>query len=589
MRFGVGPLLPSAEDTKKAYTPFFSHVAQQLGVDFELVATTDWAGMAVAMGSGQLDLAWMGPWGYIIANNSTDCQAIATVKYDEKPTYVAIVIAKPELKITNFPADSKGMSISFADAGSTSGWLIPTYYAKEVWKIDPKTFWKYTEGATHAANEVSVSAGQVDMATDFDRNRNTMIEGGRVKADANKIVWTSAPQAFGFPHFNDKYWDPLWATAQEMNLPIALHHGSLAIEQQVFEELAAAIAVETQALNGLAAALADLDCEAGLAELAVAESYVRPTLADDATFDIRGGRHPVVEQALKADKASAFIANDCVLAAARPEAPDGFDETSEARLWLVTGPNMAGKSTFLRQNALIAVMAQMGAFVPATSAHIGLVDRLFSRVGASDDLARGRSTFMVEMVETAAILNQAGERSLVILDEIGRGTATYDGLSIAWAVVEYLHDISRCRALFATHYHELTALAQRLDGVANVSMDVREWRDEIVFLHKVKAGAADRSYGIQVGKLAGLPKAVTKRARQVLERLERESSKSRGGEALIDELPLFAAREAPESARTAEPDPVATALAAINPDELTPKAALEALYRLKALASGDKD
>lgn len=193
MRFGVGPLLPSAEDTKKAYTPFFSHVAQQLGVDFELVATTDWAGMAVAMGSGQLDLAWMGPWGYIIANNSTDCQAIATVKYDEKPTYVAIVIAKPELKITNFPADSKGMSISFADAGSTSGWLIPTYYAKEVWKIDPKTFWKYTEGATHAANEVSVSAGQVDMATDFDRNRNTMIEGGRVKADANKIVWTSAP------------------------------------------------------------------------------------------------------------------------------------------------------------------------------------------------------------------------------------------------------------------------------------------------------------------------------------------------------------------------------------------------------------
>jgi DNA mismatch repair protein MutS len=366
---------------------------------------------------------------------------------------------------------------------------------------------------------------------------------------------------------------------------------SLAIEQQVFDDLAAIIATETQGLNAVAAALADLDCEAGLAELAVAEGYVRPTLADDATFDIRGGRHPVVEQALKAEKASAFIANDCVLAAARPEAPDGFDEAAEARLWLVTGPNMAGKSTFLRQNALIAVMAQMGAFVPAASAHIGIVDRLFSRVGASDDLARGRSTFMVEMVETAAILNQAGERSLVILDEIGRGTATYDGLSIAWAVVEYLHDVSRCRALFATHYHELTALAQRLSGVANVSMDVREWRDEIVFLHKVKAGAADRSYGVQVGKLAGLPKAVTKRARQVLERLERDNAKSRGAEALIDELPLFAAREAPAgpAEETATPHPLAVALAEIDPDELTPKAALEALYRLKALASSDKD
>lgn len=366
---------------------------------------------------------------------------------------------------------------------------------------------------------------------------------------------------------------------------------SLAIEQQVFDELAAMIAQETQGLNAVAAALADLDCEAGLAELAVAEGYVRPTLADDASFDIRGGRHPVVEQALKAEKASAFIANDCVLAAARPEVPDGFDEAGEARLWLVTGPNMAGKSTFLRQNALIAVMAQMGSFVPAASAHIGIVDRLFSRVGASDDLARGRSTFMVEMVETAAILNQASERSLVILDEIGRGTATYDGLSIAWAVVEYLHDVSRCRALFATHYHELTALAQRLSGVANVSMDVREWRDEIVFLHKVKAGAADRSYGVQVGKLAGLPKAVTKRARQVLERLERENSKSRGAEALIDELPLFAPREGPAdpAPEPAAAHPLATALAEIDPDELTPKAALEALYRLKALASGDKD
>ena len=218
----------------------------------------------------------------------------------------------------------------------------------------------------------------------------------------------------------------------------------------------------------------------------------RARVVDDSqAFEIRGGRHPVVEQALKAAKAGAFIENDCVLGARatirRPE------ETADGRIWLVTGPNMAGKSTFLRQNALIAVLAQMGSYVPARSATIGALDRLFSRVGASDDLARGRSTFMVEMVETAAILNQASERSLVILDEIGRGTATFDGLSIAWATVEFLHDVLGARALFATHYHELTALARRLAGVANVTIDVREWHDEIVFLHKVKPGAADRS------------------------------------------------------------------------------------------------
>lgn len=193
LRFGVGPLLPNPEDTKKAYTPLFAHLARELGVDFELAATTDWAGMAVAMGSGQLDLAWMGPWGYILANNATGCQAVATVKYDEKPTYQAIIIARPELNVAKFPDDTKGLSISFADVGSTSGWLIPTYYAKEVWKIDPKTYWRYTEGATHGANEVAVSAGQVDLATDFDRNRNTMIASGKVREDANKIVWTSDP------------------------------------------------------------------------------------------------------------------------------------------------------------------------------------------------------------------------------------------------------------------------------------------------------------------------------------------------------------------------------------------------------------
>jgi DNA mismatch repair protein MutS len=370
---------------------------------------------------------------------------------------------------------------------------------------------------------------------------------------------------------------------------IASADRALALEQEVFAELAMAVAAEEAALGRVAAALAELDCHAGLAEVASEQNYVRPTLDDSSAFDIRGGRHPVVEQALKAARAGAFIENDCVLAAARPDMPAGFDEMTEARIWLVTGPNMAGKSTFLRQNALITVLAQMGSFVPARSAHVGIVDRLFSRVGAADDLARGRSTFMVEMVETAAILNQATGRSLVILDEIGRGTATFDGLSIAWAVVEYLHEVNRCRALFATHYHELTALAGRLADVANVTMEVREWRDEIVFLHKVKPGAADRSYGIQVGKLAGLPKAVTGRAGEVLRLLEKSERKAPDGEALIADLPLFAAtRPTVHVPSAAGPSPVEEALAAVNPDELTPKAALEALYRLKELARKGK-
>ena len=193
LHFGVGPLLPNPDDTKKAYTPVFEHLAKELGVDFDLVATTDWAGMAVAMGSGQLDVAWMGPWGYIIANAATNCQAVATVKYDDKPIYYAIIIARPDMQVSKFPDDTKGKSISFADVGSTSGWLIPTYYTKQVWKIDPKEYWKYSEGATHAANEIAVSSGQVDMATDFDRNRNAMIASGKVKENANKIIWTSAP------------------------------------------------------------------------------------------------------------------------------------------------------------------------------------------------------------------------------------------------------------------------------------------------------------------------------------------------------------------------------------------------------------
>src|SRR5262249_34294255 len=360
----------------------------------------------------------------------------------------------------------------------------------------------------------------------------------------------------------------------------------LAIEQEVFAELAALVGAAEPALGELAAGLAALDCEAGLAELAAEQNYTRPLLDDSLAFAIRGGRHPVVEQALKAAKAGAFIENDCVLSQP-PRTPQVGEQIRPARLWLVTGPNMAGKSTFLRQNALITVLAQMGSFVPASSAHIGVVDRLYSRVGAADDLARGRSTFMVEMVETAAILNQASGRSLVILDEIGRGTATFDGLSIAWAVVEYLHEVNQCRALFATHYHELAALAGRLRQVANVTMDVREWREEIVFLHKLRPGAADRSYGIQVAKLAGLPRPVTARAAEVLALLEKQDRAGAPGEMLLEDLPLFAARSAlrPEAAH----GELEAALSAVNPDELTPRAALDALYRLKELWGKDRD
>lgn len=358
---------------------------------------------------------------------------------------------------------------------------------------------------------------------------------------------------------------------------------ALAIEQEVFTALSAEVATAEQMLNEIASALADLDVTAALADLAHRENYVRPEIDMSEAFDIRGGRHPVVEQALAAALAGPFIENDCILGRVEPVQPTGFDEGEDARIWLVTGPNMAGKSTFLRQNALIAVLAQMGSYVPARSAHIGIVDRLFSRVGASDDIARGRSTFMVEMVETAGILNQATNRSLVILDEIGRGTATFDGLSIAWATVEYLHETSRCRALFATHYHELTALEGRLLGVANVTVDVKEWHDEIVFLHKVKKGAADRSYGIQVAKLAGLPGSVVKRAAEVLRQLEKSNAR-RGGVDTLDELPLFAAAR-PTNPLAAEhgPSPVETMLEGLNVDELTPRAALDELYRLKDL------
>ncbi len=359
---------------------------------------------------------------------------------------------------------------------------------------------------------------------------------------------------------------------------------ALAIELEVFAELCALVTAQERVLSDVSAALAELDHTAALAELAHEQGWVRPQVDASDVFEIRGGRHPVVEQALRAAKAGPFIENDCVLGRAAATAPPGFDEDSDARIWLVTGPNMAGKSTFLRQSALISVLAQIGSYVPARSAHIGIVDRLFSRVGAADDLARGRSTFMVEMVEAAGILNQATARSLVILDEIGRGTATFDGLSIAWATVEYLHDASGCRALFATHYHELTALAGRLPHIANVTMEVTEWHDDIVFLHKVKRGAAEGSYGIQVAKLAGMPGRVVKRAGEVLALLEKNDRRGGAGRKALADLPLFAAMAPVEdTVASRKPSAIDAELDNLQPDALTPRQALEALYRLKQL------
>ena len=349
---------------------------------------------------------------------------------------------------------------------------------------------------------------------------------------------------------------------------------ALAMELEVFDRLTAAVTAASGAIKAAADALAMIDVVAALAALAAERDYVRPEVDDSLAFAIGGGRHPVVERALTGG-AGPFIANDCDLS------PPG--EAKAGRIWLITGPNMAGKSTFLRQNALIAVLAQMGSFVPARAAHIGAIDRLFSRVGAADDLARGRSTFMVEMVETAAILNQAGERALVILDEIGRGTATFDGLSIAWATIEHLHENNRCRALFATHFHEMTALAAKLGRLHNATMRVKEWHGDVVFLHEVVPGAADRSYGIQVAKLAGLPPSVIERAKIVLAQLEAEDRMSPARK-LIDDLPLFAAMQrAPATATPADSALTALveALAALHPDEMSPRDALEALYALK--------
>ncbi len=349
---------------------------------------------------------------------------------------------------------------------------------------------------------------------------------------------------------------------------------ALAIELELFNDLTGEVTARADDIAASARALAKIDVAAAGAVLTAERNYCRPVVDTSRDFSVSGGRHPVVE-ALAVDGAAGFVANDCTLA-------------DEGRLWLLTGPNMAGKSTFLRQNALIAVLAQAGCHVPAQACRIGAVDRLFSRVGAADDLARGRSTFMVEMVETAAILNQAGQRALVILDEIGRGTATWDGLSIAWATIEHLHAVNRCRALFATHYHELTGLADTLDHLACYTMRVQEWQGEAVFLYEVAAGAADRSYGIHVAQLAGMPAAVIARAEAVLKLLESDGQRPSAAR-ITDDLPLFAAaRQVPEaSCEAAETEPPAVALLrSVDADSLTPRDALELVYRLREMLDG---
>ncbi|GAC1552148.1 MAG: DNA mismatch repair protein MutS [Beijerinckiaceae bacterium] len=345
---------------------------------------------------------------------------------------------------------------------------------------------------------------------------------------------------------------------------------ALAHELSIFDRLVAIARAAGETIKGAAEALAEIDVATGLAEIAAANGWVRPDIETGLAFCVGQGRHPVVEAAL-ATSGEAFVANDCDLSGESDDA---------GKIAIVTGPNMAGKSTYLRQNALIVVLAQMGSFVPAERARLGIVDRLFSRVGAADDLARGRSTFMVEMVETAAILNQATPRSLVILDEIGRGTATFDGLSIAWATMEHLHEVNRSRALFATHFHELTQLAKQLPRLTNLTMRVTDWNGEVVFLHEVLAGAADRSYGIQVAKLAGLPPAVVVRAQDILGSLE-ASDRRRPVETLIADLPLFS-HATQRAAPIAPADPLRETLAAIDPDALSPREALDALYKLKA-------
>ena len=344
---------------------------------------------------------------------------------------------------------------------------------------------------------------------------------------------------------------------------------ALALEIEMFKSFVQEIVGYRATLSSAAMALAQLDVFVSFAHLAHQRRYVRPVIDHSLAFEIEAGRHPIVEEALRGQTERAFAANDCNLS------------DDHKKLWLLTGPNMAGKSTFLRQNALIAIMAQMGSFVPATKAHIGVVDRLYSRVGAADDLARGRSTFMVEMIETAAILNQSTARSLVILDEIGRGTATYDGLSIAWATLEHLHDVNCCRGLFATHYHELTALTARLNQLHCATMKVKEWKGDLIFLHEVAAGAAERSYGIQAAKLAGMPAPVIQRATEVLKRLEQGRNQNQKFN-MIEDLPLFSTVSRPD-ATTLQKDELRERLLKISPDEVSAREAHALIYELKQL------
>ncbi|MBX7528422.1 DNA mismatch repair protein MutS [Qipengyuania vesicularis] len=340
---------------------------------------------------------------------------------------------------------------------------------------------------------------------------------------------------------------------------------ALAAEEAHFEELVGEVVATREAIAATAAALARIDVSAALAERAAEADWVRPEILDEPCLEVTGGRHPVVEQAL-AKTGERFVANDCAL---------GRDD----RLWLIGGPNMGGKSTFLRQNALIMLLAQAGSFVPATSARIGIADRLFSRVGASDNLARGRSTFMVEMVETAAILSQATDRSFVILDEVGRGTSTYDGMALAWAVVEAVHEQLKCRCLFATHYHELSRLAETCDALSLHHVRAREWKGDLVLLHELAKGAADRSYGLSVAKLAGVPSPVIKRAKAVLDKLEKGRAETGGLAAGLGDLPLFAVSAQAADERT---DSLREALMALDLDSLSPREALDQLYALRA-------
>ncbi len=366
---------------------------------------------------------------------------------------------------------------------------------------------------------------------------------------------------------------------------------TLNLELALFEELVQEVLKKSHEISKNAQTFAMIDVAAGLAETAHLYDYCRPVLEDSLAFDIVQGRHSVVEKMIRQNNEKVFVKNDCHL---------GNVEKKEGRLWLMTGPNMAGKSTFLRQNALIAIMAQAGGFVPAQKAKIGIVDKVFSRVGAGDDLARGRSTFMVEMIETATILNQATKRSLVILDEIGRGTATFDGLSIAWAVVEHLHDVNKSRALFATHYHELVALSEKLTQISLHTMKIKEWKEEIIFLHEAIKGSADRSYGIHVGALAGLPKEVIKRAKEVLIQLEKQGAYEIN---FMNDLPLFSMikkpkvhqeeNQLPEEITQNKTAPLALdvfeKIKRLNPDELTPKEALSFLYDLKQISEEKND